>query len=83
MKAWLRLTTSDERLPSLDMMSVYREKTSKDKQGFIESALDRFGRDLKRLQILFLGRPVTNGAAGMASPPLEKCVRDSLKLLYF
>jgi len=34
-------------------MSVHREKV-KDKQGFIESALDRFERDIRRLQLLFL-----------------------------
>jgi len=32
------------------MMSVHREKISKDKHGFI----DRFGRDPRRLQLLFL-----------------------------
>jgi len=31
------------------MMSVYGQKNSKDKQGFMKSLLDRFGRDLKRL----------------------------------
>jgi len=46
------------------MMSVHREKISKDKQGFIESVLDRFGRDIRRLQILFLSRPATKGGAG-------------------
>jgi len=35
-------------------MSVHREKITKDKQGFIERMLDRFGRDLRRLQLLFL-----------------------------
>jgi len=36
-------------------MIVHREKVSKDKQGFIERVFDSFGRDLKRLQFLFLG----------------------------
>jgi len=31
------------------MMSVPREKASKDKRGFIGRAIDRFGRDLRRL----------------------------------
>jgi len=44
---------SDGRLPSLYMSSVHREKISKDEQGFIERVLDRFGRDLRRLQLLF------------------------------
>ena len=44
----------DERLPGLCMMSVHREQISKDKQGFIESVTDCFGRDLRRLQLLFL-----------------------------
>ena len=35
-------------------MSVHRQKVSKDKQGFIESGFDCFGRDLTRLQLLFL-----------------------------
>jgi len=35
-------------------MSVCREKTSKDKQGFIKSVIDRFKRDARRLQLLFL-----------------------------
>jgi len=35
-------------------MGVPREKISKDKQGFIERVIDRFGRDLRRLQFLFL-----------------------------
>jgi len=37
-----------------DDMSVHREKISKDKQGFIGSVLDRFGRDIRRFQLLFL-----------------------------
>jgi len=45
---------SVERLSGLCVMSVHREKISKDKKGFIESVIDRFGRDLKRLQLLFL-----------------------------
>jgi len=44
----------NERLPDLYMMSVHRENTSKDKQSFIERVLDRSGRDLIRLQALFL-----------------------------
>jgi len=35
-------------------MSVHRQKVSKDKQGFIERVFDCFGRDLRRLQLLFL-----------------------------
>jgi len=31
------------------------EKISKDKQGFVERVFDCFGRDLRRLQLLFLG----------------------------
>jgi len=30
-----------------------REKVSKDKQGFIERVVDCFGRDLRRLQLMF------------------------------
>jgi len=36
-------------------MSVLRETISKDKRGFIERVIDRFGRDPRRLQLLFLG----------------------------
>jgi len=36
-----------------DDMSVHREKISEDKQGFIRSVLDRFGRHIRRLQLLF------------------------------
>jgi len=36
------------------MMSVPRGKISKGKQGFIERVIDRFGRDLRRLQLIFL-----------------------------
>jgi len=36
------------------MMSVPREKISKDTQVFIESVIDRFGRNPRRLQLLFL-----------------------------
>jgi len=36
------------------MMSVHREKVSQDKQGFIERVTDRFGRDPRRLRLLFL-----------------------------
>jgi len=35
-------------------MSVHREKVSNGKQGFIEMVLDCFGRDRRRLQLLFL-----------------------------
>jgi len=31
------------------MMSVLSEKSSKDKQGFFERVIDRFGRDPRRL----------------------------------
>jgi len=36
-------------------MSVPREKISKGKQGFSERMIDRFGRDPRRLQLMFLG----------------------------
>jgi len=36
------------------MMSIAREKISKDKHGFIERVIDRFGRDPRRLQLWFL-----------------------------
>jgi len=39
-----------ERLPGLCMTSVHRKKIIKDKQ----SVMDRFGRDARRLQLLFL-----------------------------
>jgi len=45
---------SGERLSGLCVMSVHHEKISKDKQGFIVKEIDRFGRDLRHLQILFL-----------------------------
>ena len=44
---------SEKRLPDLCKMSVHRENIRKDKQGFIERMLDRFVRDLRRLQLLF------------------------------
>jgi len=34
-------------------MIVHWEKVSKDRQGFIEMVFDWFGRDLRRLQLLF------------------------------
>jgi len=41
-----------EPLSSLWVMNVHRENISKEKQGFIESVADRFGRDLRHLQLL-------------------------------
>jgi len=38
------------------MMIVHREKISKDKQGFIERVIDRFGRVSRRLQLLLLSK---------------------------
>jgi len=38
---------------SLSMMSISREKISKDKQGFIEWVIDCFGRDPKRSSSCF------------------------------
>jgi len=35
-------------------MSAHSEKVSEDQQGFIERVLNCFGRDLRRLQLLFL-----------------------------
>jgi len=35
-------------------MSVHHEKISKSNRGIIERVIDRFGRDLRRLQLLFL-----------------------------
>jgi len=40
----------------LCMMIVHREKISKDKQGFIERVIDRFGRVSRRLQLLLLSK---------------------------
>jgi len=34
------------------MVSVPREKLSRDKRGFIERVIDCFGRDFRRLQLL-------------------------------
>jgi len=36
------------------MISVPREKVSKDMRGFIESVIGCFGRDPRHLQLLFL-----------------------------
>jgi len=52
-KTWLPSTMSDERLSGLCMMSVHREKISKDKQSFVERVVDRFGSEPRRLQLLF------------------------------
>jgi len=41
-------------LSGLCMMSVPREKICKDKQNFTEIVIDRFGRDSRCLQLLFL-----------------------------
>jgi len=41
-------------MSGLCMMSVPREKISKDKQGFIERVIDHFGPDPNCLQLLFL-----------------------------
>jgi len=38
-------------------MSVHREKINKDKQDFIKKVIDRFLRNLRRLQLLFLCDP--------------------------
>jgi len=45
---------SGDRLFGLCTMSVHRENIRKDKQGFIERVIGRFGQDLRRLQLLFL-----------------------------
>ena len=52
-KTWLRSTMTDNRLSALCMMSVHREKISKDKSQFIETVIDQFGNDRRRLQFLF------------------------------
>jgi len=44
----------DERLSDLCVISVHREKIRKDMQGFIKRVMDRFGREFRRLQLLFL-----------------------------
>jgi len=44
---------SGERLSALCMTDVHSEKISKDKPGSIEMVIDRFGRDFRRLEILF------------------------------
>jgi len=36
------------------MMSVQRERNSKDKQGFIETTFDCFARDARRFQLFLL-----------------------------
>jgi len=35
------------------LMTAHREKVSKDNQSFIERVFECFGRDLRRLQLLF------------------------------
>ena len=54
-KTWLRCTMTDERLSGLCMMSVHRKKieSAQNKKVFIESVIDKFGQDARRLQFLF------------------------------
>jgi len=47
MKTCQRPSVPDECLPGLCMISVNREKVSKEKQDFIKRVIDRFGRDLR------------------------------------
>jgi len=42
---------------TLRFLYGHRYKNSKDKQGFIERMFNRFGRDGRRLQLLFLSDP--------------------------
>lgn len=52
-KTWIRSTTSDSRLSGLCMMSVHRKKIADDRESFINSVMNQFGREPRRLQFLF------------------------------
>ena len=52
-KTWIRSTTSDDRLSGLCMMSVHRKKNSENKDKFIETVINQFGQEPRRLQLLF------------------------------
>ena len=52
-KTWLRSTMTDDRLSALCLMSVHRDKITKNKNMFIDSIIDQFGNDRRRLQFLF------------------------------
>ena len=52
-KTWLPSTMADDRLPSLCMMSVHRQKAKEQKNAFMEIVINRFGSDSRRVQFLF------------------------------
>ena len=52
-KTWLRSTMTDDRLSGLCMMSVHRDKISQEKEEFMNTVVDEFGKDRRRLQFLF------------------------------
>ena len=52
-KTWLRTATSDDRLFGLCLMSVHRSRINSDKKSFMRKAIDKFGKDPRRLHFLF------------------------------
>ena len=52
-KTWLRSTMTTQRLSGLCMLSVHRAKIDKNREHFMNSVIDVFGSDSRRLQFLF------------------------------
>lgn len=49
-KDWSRSTMTDQRLSSLCMLSVHREKVEQNKEEFVEKIIELFGSNKRRLQ---------------------------------
>ncbi|KAH3837370.1 hypothetical protein DPMN_110757 [Dreissena polymorpha] len=52
-KTWLRSTMSDDRLSGLCLIAVHRDRINTDKKMFIQTIIEKFGRDPRRLHFLF------------------------------
>jgi hypothetical protein len=52
-KTWIRSTTSDDRLSGLCMMSVHRKMILDNKDSFIDTVINQFGQEPRRLILLF------------------------------
>lgn len=52
-KTWLRSTMSEKRISGLCMLSIHRQKIKDDEENFIAQVIDNFGRDERKLALLF------------------------------
>lgn len=50
-KTWLRSTMSDDRLSGPYMPSVHRELIADDKKGFVESVINKFAENPRRIRL--------------------------------